>query len=240
MGRHGLVEALDRGELDVGQSRDVYYLIAASVGGAAVGTVMHVPEGHGVAEWRALEGRCASNRVSAKFSLLRKLMAEKCTDAANAEEWINGELRAARKLTTMGVSVDEVALLGILDNLPDEMKGVADMVLASGNADLSEAKRLVLEKKDAVQRMEVDTAANLSTQAGRQPSCMWCGENGHWAAKCPSRTGASSASAQPKGPCFKCSKMGHVARNCLSQALAKGGVKASVATLLHAATEPTV
>ena len=51
----------------------------------------------------------------------------------------------------MGVPVDEVALLGILDHLLGGVKGVAAMVLASGGADLSEAKRLVLAKKDTAQ-----------------------------------------------------------------------------------------
>ena len=68
--------ALDAGEMAPEQSREVYYLIAAAVQGSAVSTVMHVAEGDGLAAWRALEERYDSQRVPAKFALLRKLMAE--------------------------------------------------------------------------------------------------------------------------------------------------------------------
>ena len=236
LGRHGLVQALDSGTLSAEQKYELYYLIASSVEGGAVATVIQAQEGDGAAAWKALEDRYDSKRVTAKFSPLRKLMSEKCTNVADAEEWINGKLRAVRKLSAMGITVNEVALLGIVDNLPGDMAGIADIVLANESTELAVVKRLVLEKQDALQRMEVDTAANLNTQAGKKVTCMWCGQDGHWAVRCPhGRTRQTNLNMT----CYGCNKVGHIKRNCPQnpQGSKAKQVQATVAQLLHAAAE---
>ena len=251
--RYGMLEELDAGTISEAKSREVYYIIASAVEGAAVATVMQGPEGNGLVAWKSLEERYDSKRVTAKFALLRKLMSSKCKDVSEAESWIHEKMRAARKLTGMGVTIEEVALLGIVDNLPAEMAGVADIVLANGTTDLTLVKRLVLEKQDALQRMEVDTVANLSTNAGRNPACVWRGQGGHWAASCPQNKSAKTSKGKggsytgKGGPdnwgrratCYLCSKEGHVVRNCPQLAHGKGHsqAQATVAHLLHAAAE---
>ena len=180
---------------------------------------MGVKKGDGVGAIKALNERYDSQRVTAKFALLRRLMGEKCQDEASAEDWINEKLRAARKLSSMGVTIEEVALLGIVDNLPPKMKGLADMMLAKGDVDLKEAKRLVLEKQDAVQRVEVDTARLLATNVPEATKCMWCGTKGHWAADCTRRKASVSEEKGVRGvkgrkQCFECNEFGHIAWAC--------------------------
>ena len=86
LGRYGLTQALDSGELIVQQSQEIYYVIANSLGGTAAATVYHVQEGDGLEAWRSLEARYDSNRVTAKFPMIRKLMAGKCEGPSTAEE----------------------------------------------------------------------------------------------------------------------------------------------------------
>ena len=145
----------------------------------------------------------------------------------------------------MGVTINEVALLGIVDNLPPRMSGLADMLLANDTTNLNEIKRVVLEKQDAAQRMEVDNAVVLDTTVGLvartgKPLCVWCHEEGHTAHMCPHRRQGAKAQGSTQPPresqrCYECNKMGHIARNCPR----KMGAQASVAQLLQAAVEPT-
>ena len=56
----------------------------------------------------------------------------------DAEGWINGEINPARRLTKMGVTAQEVAVLGVVDNLPVKLREIADMVLPGGISDLAQ------------------------------------------------------------------------------------------------------
>ena len=97
-------EALQEGQLAPAQSRDVYYLIATTLEGSAVATILHVAEGDGLAAMRALSERYNSQRATAKFALMRKMIGEQRHDDDCAEEWANQKWRAARKLTAMRVT----------------------------------------------------------------------------------------------------------------------------------------
>ena len=114
-------------------------------------------------------------------------MSGHCNDDTGADGWVNGKIYSARRLTTMGVAVKGVAGLGVVANVLVGLQGVADMVLAGGISGIEQATRLVLGKKDGAQRLEVDATTSLLAKAA-PPQCMWCGEVGHWGAKCGNRT----------------------------------------------------
>ena len=135
-------------------------------------------------------------------------------------------------------TVEKSRATGRHASLPTELRGVGDMCLTSNITDISTIKRMVLEKSDAVDRMEVQRVSNLATQASgaqvRNRVCMFCGSVDHWMADCAKSKETLNAAQKGKGAgkgglCFKCQKPGHIARYCKA-----GGAEASVAQLLCA------
>ena len=154
LGRHGLVNKLDVGTLSETEERDVYYTIATSLTGGAIATVREVPEGHGSRAYKVLCERYASSRVSAKFALMRKIMSTKCPELEDMETWLNEIANARRRLETMHVNWKEIAILGAIDNLPEEMRPIGDWCLAAEHISFAQLKRVLLEKRDSFDRKE--------------------------------------------------------------------------------------
>ena len=240
LGRHGLVNKLDDGELSDAEEKDVYYIIATSLTGDAIATVREVREGHGSWAYKALCERYASSRVSAKFSLMRKIMSTKCVNLDEIESWLNEIANARRRLEGMKVNWEEIAILGAIDNLPDEMRHVGDWVLAAEHVTFGQLKRVLLEKKDSQERKEHQSVKSMitTTQTGikqeRKPFCLFCGTDGHWAAACSQQVrGAGKGGKAGAKVCYACNKPGHFAKECRQKVQVAG---ASVAQLLCAAT----
>ena len=239
LGSQGLDESKP-GDWTPEQRKELYYMIAQAVSGPAVAIVMDAPRGDGPAAMKALSERYDPQRVTAKFGMLRRIMTAKCSDDENPEEWVNEKLRAMRKLEGMGVTIQEVVLLGIVDNLPPKMKMLGDMIRSREMTDLGTVKRLIVETHDAQQRTEVDTTALLATKAVSKPTCMWCGEAGHWARNCPHQMTVTAMQRPGKGKgkgarCWTCGKVGHLSATCVQYKSAH----ASVAQLLQSAVDTT-
>jgi hypothetical protein len=191
LGKFALVKALDAGTLTTGESAQIYYAIATAVTGTAVREVQDVTEGDGAGIWRALETRYDPKRVTARHALLRKLISSPCKGVEEVEDWLAEKITARNKLTAANITLEEVAIIGVLDGLPDALSVTREIALATPNLTLDNLKRSILEKVDALNRAEgADQAAQglavgtQQKQKSDRPTCMWCGKLGHYAASC--------------------------------------------------------
>ena len=163
LGRHALLKKPDTGDVTTEEDSDIYYVLSSCLSGDAISTIRSVPEGSGLEAYKALCDRYAPSRISAKFALLRTVMSSRCENVCDVERWLNQITHASRRLAAMNVSLDEITALGIIDNLPSELKGVGGLCLTSSITEVSVIKRMILGKKDAVDRAEVQKVASLAT-----------------------------------------------------------------------------
>ena len=222
----------------------IYLLLSNSIDGEAITTVRNIPEGKGVEMYASLEERYKSTRATRKFMLLRQLLQAKCQDPVDVLRFLDEKVSAGAELAQMDIKVDELIVLSILDNLPDEFRGISELAMAQERVSVEMVKRLVTEKYDQFcLREQADRvgAVGLAIEGKR---CYQCNALGHLAADCRKKKREQSYNGDARKPeggrqskfCSKCKKKNHTASECWSSKRNSTKEKASarIAEALHA------
>ena len=244
VGAHGMLKYLDKLEPcpdDIDYR--IYLLISNSIEGEAITTARNTPEGKGVEMYTRLEDRYKSTRSTRKFMLLRQLLQSKCKDPADVLNFLDQKVSAGAELEQMDIKLEEIVVLSILDNLPEEFKGISELAMAQEKVGVEVVKRLVVEKYDQFCLREQTTSVDVLGLAAEARVCFYCNKKGHIASDCRKKK-LEQSSGKPAGgkfgsppglakkQCSHCKKTNHTDNECWSKKKRGTGATARVAEAL--------
>jgi hypothetical protein len=231
--RNNLGDKLAANKLSKGESSALYWFLRGQVGGDSMIELKRATEGDFLGALKELDKRWDPKRLVNKWSRIRNLVAGSvCSDLENLDSWLAEKENHKNKLLGQQITIEDLLVLGVMEGVPKELRGTADIAETRQNLDFATLKTMLSDKKDKlVGQQDADGRAKAHyTKAERSSGkCLWCGGSGHYAQKCRLRIEAEKGADKTKTTgtetnkgtknksklkCFHCKEKGHTKNEC--------------------------
>jgi transposase InsO family protein len=188
-----LLETLDAtSQEDKDKNAALYYMIASSIVGDAIGVVRRVPEGEGKQAWLALCSRYESNTQIRKDQLLHQLFSRDLVIKPNEqlETYLDRILEIRRQLESVNEKISDGVILGVIkEGLP--WKDWKPLLTSIQLEDLDFEKQLdhmkafdqqLISREKTSRSRDQPTTVDVALRAN--VTCNYCHRRGHTKADC--------------------------------------------------------
>ena len=243
IGSMGFEEKFTAKQMSAEESKVWYWYLAKKVAGKSRSALNDARKHDFFSAWEKVNARWNPKRLFNKYNTIKNLTnGRKCARVEDFEDFMLKRVELKEKLEQLpeaeAVTAEDLLCCGVLEGLPEELKGIADRVemCTEGKFRWEDLKILIqdnISKLNTEEKID-DKATAMYTSGKNDAKCLYCGRAGHWAADCKTRMQhqktSQAQSIKGKGrdagrdkntgkngpgrKCFRCKSTKHIAKDC--------------------------